>query len=552
MPSFNSIAFAVLASAFLAQAHTSCSRVPSPDAQHCGTQTYASTDRYFLLVASNGPAVHSAEGCADFSFSQNASGFFFAPDTSGFQICQPFTNSIQANTYFSPSPFMVFEMACFTCPSTVEEPVVVEPTPVVVSVEETPVPEEPVEVEPLPTVPIDEDPVEVDPTGEEPIEIEPIEDGPVEVEPVDEEPVEIEPVEEPVETPAETTPVVEASASQTPTPVHTPIAPTTSAFYPIGNGSFPHGTGTGTGYVGPTGSGYPVIPTGLPSPDPPIVEVPTPVQVTPVQTLSTSTSSSVITGTGTNTVHTTTGLTTSTVYATRTSTITSCAPTVTNCPLGSIVTKTIPLYTTICPYTSSYTSHPTTSPAPHAPHNHGGSNPVKGGNGVTHVPSGYTISTVYTTNIYTVTSCPPTVPATACPYGSVTTETRSLYTTICPVSATSPGVIPAPGAATGLPQPLYTAALLSLVVPAQASTLSPQASTLSLVPKPTTYPGVNGSGSGSGSGNLVGTETKVLIKTYPTGSSPSQPAFTGGASSAQLPAGLVGMGFVMMIGALLV
>lgn len=48
-----------------------------------------------------------------------------------------------------------------------------------------------------------------------------------------------------------------------------------------------------------------------------------------------------------------TELTTSTVYTTRVHTVTSCAPTVTNCPAGSggevVVTETIPLYTTVCP-----------------------------------------------------------------------------------------------------------------------------------------------------------------------------------------------------------
>jgi len=47
-----------------------------------------------------------------------------------------------------------------------------------------------------------------------------------------------------------------------------------------------------------------------------------------------------------------------------------------------------------------------------------------------------TISTVYTTSVYTITSCAATV--TDCParIGSVTTDIISLYTTICPVTET--------------------------------------------------------------------------------------------------------------------
>lgn len=50
-------------------------------------------------------------------------------------------------------------------------------------------------------------------------------------------------------------------------------------------------------------------------------------------------------------------LTTSTVYATSVYTVTSCAPTVTNCParLGYLTTEIISLYTTVCPVTATET-----------------------------------------------------------------------------------------------------------------------------------------------------------------------------------------------------
>jgi hypothetical protein len=58
-------------------------------------------------------------------------------------------------------------------------------------------------------------------------------------------------------------------------------------------------------------------------------------------------------------------------------------------------------------------------------------------------PVEYTTSTVYATKIYTVTACPPSVPN--CPgRGSVTTEIVPVYTTVCPVSGNS-GAVPTPG-----------------------------------------------------------------------------------------------------------
>ncbi|KAK1573834.1 glycoside hydrolase superfamily [Colletotrichum navitas] len=45
--------------------------------------------------------------------------------------------------------------------------------------------------------------------------------------------------------------------------------------------------------------------------------------------------------------------TTSTVYTTKTYTVTSCAPDVPYCPVGQITTHVVPAYTTVCPYTST-------------------------------------------------------------------------------------------------------------------------------------------------------------------------------------------------------
>ncbi|KAK6952115.1 hypothetical protein Daesc_006647 [Daldinia eschscholtzii] len=105
----------------------------------------------------------------------------------------------------------------------------------------------------------------------------------------------------------------------------------------------------------------------------------------------------------------TTEYTTSTIYSTTVYTVTSCAPSVTNCPAkGSVVTETIALYTTVCPVTE--TQKPTQTPTAAVP---------------------YT-STIYSTRIATITKCPPSV--TNCPVGSVTTETIAISTTIVPTT----------------------------------------------------------------------------------------------------------------------
>lgn len=99
-------------------------------------------------------------------------------------------------------------------------------------------------------------------------------------------------------------------------------------------------------------------------------------------------------------------MTTSTIYSTKTGTISSCLPTVTNCPYGQVTTEIIPVYTTVCPVTKV---KPTSTPEALS-----------------------TTSTVYSTRTRTISSCLPTV--TNCPYGQVTTETIAVYTTVCPVT----------------------------------------------------------------------------------------------------------------------
>ncbi|KAF7557177.1 hypothetical protein G7Z17_g871 [Cylindrodendrum hubeiense] len=117
---------------------------------------------------------------------------------------------------------------------------------------------------------------------------------------------------------------------------------------------------------------------------------------------------------------------TSTVTATNVYTITSCAPTVTNCPYGSVTTAIVTSTTTWCP---GEESKPTKAPET-------------------------LTSTITTSTVYTITSCAPTVTrdypwvptkaifytltVTNCPYGSLTIEVVTAYTTYCPGEETKP------------------------------------------------------------------------------------------------------------------
>ncbi|KAI0095455.1 glycoside hydrolase family 16 protein [Daldinia grandis] len=211
-------------------------------------------------------------------------------------------------------------------------------------------------------------------------------------------------------------------------------------------------------------------------------------------------------------------LTTSTIYSTDIHTVTSCAPTVTNCPAGGYVTtKIISVGTTVCPVTKSEGSKTEPTPTPSA-------------------PAEYTTSVVEVTNTYTITSCAATV--TNCPVGAVTSEV-TLTTTVCPVSKESPSAIPSSsaGPSPSSSKPVETPGTVSK--PAETpSTVSKPAESTSDVKKPetkstATETGVvstpspttasseevkpsatesaSGSGSGSGSTTITNGESYVVV-----------------------------------------
>ncbi|KAF7926590.1 hypothetical protein EAE99_005785 [Botrytis elliptica] len=198
------------------------------------------------------------------------------------------------------------------------------------------------------------------------------------------------------------------------------------------------------------------------------------------ETGSVSASKSVSSGTGS--ITSAIQYTTSTAYVTTVYTITSCAATVTDCPgrIGSVTTETISSYTTVCPVTATATStssaegisvssEPSSAPGVTASQTSSSSaqglttstSPVSSssaqGSATSPITSivQYTTSTAYVTSVYTITSCAATV--TDCPgrIGSVTTETISSYTTVCPVTETSgnSGLVSSTSSSAGVPVP---------------------------------------------------------------------------------------------------
>ncbi|KAH7127419.1 aspartic peptidase domain-containing protein [Dactylonectria macrodidyma] len=99
---------------------------------------------------------------------------------------------------------------------------------------------------------------------------------------------------------------------------------------------------------------------------------------------------------------------TSTVTTTNVYTISSCAPTVTNCPYGSVTTEVLTSYTTYCPGAHTTQYKPTTAPA-----------------------SESLTSTFTSTRTYTVTDCGG---KGSCTKGALTTEVYTSSTLVCPQS----------------------------------------------------------------------------------------------------------------------
>ncbi|EPQ62156.1 hypothetical protein BGT96224_AcSP30986 [Blumeria graminis f. sp. tritici 96224] len=94
-------------------------------------------------------------------------------------------------------------------------------------------------------------------------------------------------------------------------------------------------------------------------------------------------------------------------------------------------------------------------------------------------PTSYTTSTIYTTTVFTVTSCAPAV--TFCPErGSVVTKTVSLYTTVCPVSSAVPHLPPPEPTPTSFGVSTVEKTIVSTVTSWYDASISPMNSQLPL------------------------------------------------------------------------
>ncbi|SPB50693.1 unnamed protein product [Aspergillus niger] len=134
-------------------------------------------------------------------------------------------------------------------------------------------------------------------------------------------------------------------------------------------------------------------------------------------------------------------LTTSTVFSTRTATITACPSSVTNCPLRSkttyVTTETLVVSTTVCPVADITGSSGAVIATQSA--SHPSASVAVGDNWSSMGGFDITTSTILSTRVITVTACPSSV--TNCPMRSKTTyastETLVVATTVYPVPKVS-------------------------------------------------------------------------------------------------------------------
>jgi hypothetical protein len=178
-----------------------------------------------------------------------------------------------------------------------------------------------------------------------------------------------------------------------------------------------------------------------------------------------------------------------TVYSTKDVTVTSCPPSVTDCPTKK-------------PSSAAPYVNPTSAPA-------------------------YTTSTVYSTSYYTVTSCAPTV--TSCPAHStqIYTSVMAIGTTVCPVSPTSSSyATPPPYPTSAAPAPPAVSPVSPSVTVITYTTCIPTVTSKTVTVSPTSYP----SSANPIAPSVYPTGTISPVAPKPTYTS-KPPPFTGAASS---------------------
>lgn len=181
-------------------------------------------------------------------------------------------------------------------------------------------------------------------------------------------------------------------------------------------------------------------------------------------------------------------MTTSTVYSTAVSTITSCAADVEDCPAASqttaYVTETIAVSTTVCPVTEAETTKPA-QPTTEASPEESGKPPVE--YTTTSAPAEPSTITFYSTSAVTVTSCAPEVED--CPASSTVVSSKEVpvsYSVVETPKASSPASPeqPSEAAPTGEAPAPYTSAPASEVAPTGEAP-APYNSAATTAPPPT-------------------------------------------------------------------
>ncbi|KAF4542164.1 Endochitinase 2 precursor [Lasiodiplodia theobromae] len=212
-------------------------------------------------------------------------------------------------------------------------------------------------------------------------------------------------------------------------------------------------------------------------------------------------------------------LTTSTVYATQLVTITACPPSVTNCPANSkthlsVATTLVPVSTTVYPVVVSPSATKAvdgqTGQSSQGSQGSQSSQSSQGDSGNANTNGGFSTSTVYQTQLVTVTQCPPSV--TNCPASAKTvavlTTAVPAYLTVVPVATTTTRVggsgnsVPSAGASVSASKQVYAGSSSSIVVAVPSAQSSVH----------------GGSGSGSGSGSSS-SSVSVVQSSNPSSSS---------------------------------
>jgi hypothetical protein len=161
----------------------------------------------------------------------------------------------------------------------------------------------------------------------------------------------------------------------------------------------------------------------------------------------------------------------------------------------------------------------------------------------------FTTSTVYTTIIYTITKCPATV--ANCPIGSVTTDIISLYTTVCPVTQSAINTVVAPQT-NGSPGRPASTLLYAAILPSQGASAPGKALVSVVSPAVVSTSLPVGPSAIAGEKNAASSSTPVAVKGAASASETAKPsaAYTGPTTNGGVGNLGVGTSLVLVIAAI--